>query len=269
MNIKIFTLLSLIALSTPGHAYTIDGNWNDWVTLSGQGSDSDWIPIDSSVKYTIEDQDTSYLNPGYGGQDYDAEAIYVNRDSTDIYVAVITGRDPNASGWRWGDIALDFGNDGVFEYGLVTLGDSGQHSSSGIGDSGNFYQVNDWNVGIWDAPRQNNPSPTTAYALQHPTSILAGNLLGAGEFAYSAINGPVGSLGGDHFFMEARIPLALINPALLNQAFTAHWTMGCANDWIQVDPVPPGNVPEPGLPLLLLAGITGMITSRRKNTSHP
>ncbi len=263
MNTKIFTLISLMTISSVSQAYTIDGDWSDWIAPSGSGSASDWTPIDSSVKYEVEDQNSYYLNPGYGGQDYDAEAIYVKRDSTDIYVAVITGRDPEADGWRWGDIALDFGNDGSFEYGLVTLGDAGQHSSSGIGDSGDFYQVSDWNVGIWDGPDQYNPTPATEYALQHPTSILAGNLSGAGEFAWSAMTGPVGSLGGNHFFMEARIPLNLINPALLTQAFTAHWTMGCANDWIQVDPVP-ANVPEPGLPMLLLAGIAGMLMSNRK-----
>lgn len=264
MNNKCFALLFYLSFSSAVQAYTIDGNWNDWISPSGQGSSTDWTPINSNVKYNVEDQNSSYLNPGYGGQAYDAEAIYVERGSSDIYVAVITGRDPNANGWRWGDIALDFGNDGNFEYGLVTIGDEGQHQSSGIGDSGDFYQVSDWNVGIWDAPNDYNPNPTSNYAKRHPTSVLAGSLLGSGEFAYSTMNGPIGSLGGNHFFMEARIPLNLINPALLSQAVTAHWTMGCANDWIQVDPVP-ANVPEPGLPVLLFAGIVGMLLTSRKS----
>ncbi len=195
---KTLKLFFLLSLSSAVQAYTIDGNWNDWINLSGAGSASDWTPIDSSVKYEVEDQNTSYLNPGYGGQAYDAEAMYVKRDNSNIYVAVITGRDPNASGWRWGDIAPDFGNDGSFEYGLVTICDAGQHQSSGIGNSGDFYRVSDWNVGIWDAPNQYNANPTTQYALQHPTSVLAGTLLGSGGFAYSTMTGPVGELGGQH-----------------------------------------------------------------------
>ncbi len=255
-NILLATLM--LTLSTGAEAIIIDGNWSDWITPSGTGSAADWIPNDGSVKYAVDDQDTRYLNPGYGGQDYDAEAIYVKASGSAIHVAVITGRDPNKTQYPWGDIALDFGNDGSFEYGLVTIG-------SGIGSAGEVYGVDAWNVGIWDAPKVHNTNPTTEYAKEHPTSIQAGTKLGEGEFAFSKMTGNMGELGGNHWFMEALIPVSFLDSNLLTQPFTAHWTMGCANDWIQVDPLI--HVPEPVTLSLFGMGLLGLFGVRRKKFS--
>jgi len=254
-----------LAISGGAQAINIDGDWTDWIT-PGAGAASDWTPNDGAVKYDVNDQtggSGAYLNPGYGGQAYDAEAIYVKVSGSAIHVAVITGRDPNATGWRWGDIALDFGNDGSFEYGMIARSDAGQHSSSGIGLAGEVYQVDAWNVGIWDAPSDHSPNPTTDYANEHPTSVMTGTKLGEGEFAFSAMTGDVGALGGQHWFMEALIPVGFLDESLLSQPFTAHWTMGCANDWIQVDPLIAA-VPEPVSLSLFGLGLLGLFRGRRK-----
>lgn len=254
----------MLCLSS-AQAITIDGDWSDWIAPSGDGSASDWLPIDPSIKYTVEDQHTNYLDPGYGGQYYDAEAIYVDASPAGIAVAVFTGRNPKY-GYPWGDIALDFGLDGSFEYGLVTWGSEGEDTwggrkGKGIGNPGDVYRVDDWLLGIWDNPDQHNENPGTPYAKAHPTAVASGTRLGQGEFAYSEVSGLLGELGGNHWFMEGFIPASLIDPQYHDQPFLAHWTMGCANDWIQVDPVI-NSVPEasalwlfgPGLGLAALLG---------------
>ncbi|RMG34439.1 MAG: PEP-CTERM sorting domain-containing protein [Gammaproteobacteria bacterium] len=266
MNRYLITPALLLCLS-PAQAITIDGDWSDWINPSGNGQADDWNPIDPSLKYQVEDQSTNYLDPGYGGQVYDAEAIYVDASPDGIAVAVFTGRNPKY-GYPWGDIALDFGMDGTFEYGLVTWGyegyatrDNQHHRGEGIGSPGDVYRVDDWLLGIWDAPDDHNDNPTSDYAKAHPTAVKSGTLLGSGQFAYSKVTGPLGELGGDHWFMEGLIPASLIDPQFQDQAFLAHWTMGCANDWIQVDPVI-NSVPEasalwligPGLGLAALVG---------------
>ncbi len=257
MKNKIILATGLL-LSLSAQAAVIDGDWRDWIAPSGSGSADDWQPVVAGTKYAVEDQAgglATYLDPGYGGQAYDAEAIYVATTGTAIQVAVITGKAPDNT-YPWGDIAIDFGNDGVFEYALVTRGDAW-----GIGNAGEVYAASDWNLGLWSAPGVYDPSPDSDYARRHPTSVADGELLGDGAFAWSKMDVPVGTLGGDHWFMEASIPLNLLDASLFSQPFTAHWTMGCANDWIEVDPV---LVPEPLTGGLLGLGLLGLMGLSRR-----
>lgn len=267
------TLLAGCLFVAAGHANAfsiiVDSDLNDWLAAAPTGtSAADWTPLDGQgIKYFVEDQTGSngFLDPGWGGQPYDAEAIYVQRSSTHINIAVVTGRAPGAGGYAAGDIAIDFGLDGVFDYGVVTLGDS-----TGIGSAGDLFDVSAWNYGLWTAPGVQGDATTTPFGLAHPTTVNSGNKLGAVALSYSAFeyNGTTGlGLGeygdaGQHYVIETSIALSLLDPTMSSEAFLVHWTMACANDFVEVDP--PGALPSPTSLLLVLAGILGVGARRRQ-----
>lgn len=271
MSIRSTLACCLLLATGPAAALSInvDSDLKDWLAGAPSGSSAtDWEPItDPSIKYSIEDQTgtNTHLDPGWGGQDYDAEAIYVERSATHINIAVVTGRAPGASGYAAGDIAIDFGLDGIFEYGLVTLSDS-----TGIGNAGELYRVSEWNLGLWTAPGVTGDASTTAFGRAHPTSVKTGTKVGDAalsyaEFKYNGVSGlGLGAYGdaGKHYVIEASIALNLIDPTLSSEAFLVHWTMACANDIVEVDP--PGNVPTPAPLLLVLAGLVGLLRRRAK-----
>lgn len=258
----LLSALSLSALLSQNALATTINNFSDWGI-----STSDLSSSTAGVQFTTEDQHGSYLDPGYGGQNYDAEGIYTTWDNDYLYVGVMTGRAQNGTGWTAGDIAFDLGSDGSFEYGLVT---SSQTSSNpdGIGSPGDFYSVTDWNYGLWTSPKHTGTA-MNGYKLAHPTSIKAGNKDGdASAFSYSSIGTGYGAWPGDtHYFISAAIDLDLFggSSALLDNGFSAHWTANCNNDWIQQDV---SAVPEPSVLWLFSIGAIGLLASgisRRKS----
>ncbi len=272
-------LLFLPVFSVSAVPFTVDADLNDWIN-SPQGQATDWNPYKPNVFYQEEDQAGGHLNPGGGGQPYDAEAIYVAVASNQLLVAVVTGRQPEVTDWPAGDIAIDFGNDGTFEYGIVAYGDGGKSYAGsylngykgGIGDAGDFYRVNEWNYGIWKGDGktdyQTDPALMSVYKKAHPTTVKSGVKLDEVmlEYKKATFDGDdiakLGQWGGEHYVIEAAIPLDLFDPALLGQKFTVHWTMACANDWIETDPA---TVPEPPVAFLIAAGLMGMWRAKSGN----
>jgi hypothetical protein len=255
--------LSLSALIPQAALATTINTFSDWGI-----STSDLSSSTASVQSTVEDQHGSYLNPGYGGQAYDAEAIYTTWDSDYLYIGIMTGRAQDAGGWTAGDISFDLGSDGSFEYGLVTSDATSSHPD-GIGAPGDFYDVTDWNYGIWTAPGVHNETDITPYKVAHPTSIKAGTKTGnATSFSYSDGFTGYGAWNSDtHYFISAAIDLDLFggSSALLDDGFSAHWTANCNNDWIQQDVAA---VPEPSVLWLFSIGFIGLLSSgisRRKS----
>lgn len=271
-------MASLLAVfnTTAQAGMIVDGDLKDWLS-SPTGSSSDWTPTDANVKYTVEDQSgieqNGYLSPGYGGQAYDAEAIYLKRDTDFFYVAVVTGLSPNTIDYPAGDLAFDFGNDGSYEYGVVVKSDSQNTNiysaqNGGIGSQGEAYKVDKWNVGLW---ADNGDYVGISQGTQtHPTTVNSGTKLGDVELAYkqalydgSTLLTQLGNFGGNHYVIEAKIPVFLFAATDLAKAFTVHWAMGCANDAIAVDPNP-NAVPTPTTLPLLAMGLALVIGFRRE-----
>lgn len=98
---------------------TVDGNLSDWgLNWSDSDNSNDWTPTPNmGISYTVEDYTggnnrNGQVNPGYGGQAYDAEALYVTWDANNLYIALVTGHSPTTpdsnGDFGPGDFALAF-----------------------------------------------------------------------------------------------------------------------------------------------------------------
>ena len=116
-------------------AFTIDGNLNDWGI-----NHTTWAPS-AGIHATVEDQTGSgsfFLAPGWGGQAYDAEALYAQILGNTLYIALATGhnpttaQNPGANSYGAGDFAIDFGKNGSYEVGINVI-------TGGFGVAGGVY----------------------------------------------------------------------------------------------------------------------------------
>jgi hypothetical protein len=263
-------LLTSAALSRAA-PIVADGNMADWGIVAN-GTAADWTPTaNAGILYVVEDQSNAnngYLSPGYGGQAYDAEAMYLTwnkkaDNQTYLYLGLVTGHDPNKvtqnGVYGAGDFAIDFGRNGTWDFGVLTKNRTPALQAGKVVSTNNA----DWAKGLWSAPgvlaNAQNPSP-------YVTHVNAGTDVGNAIVTWRPIVGAMGTLGGSHWFYEAEIPVSAFgnfwsgdNPA---QSFDVQWTMDCANDIITLDP--PATVPEPGSPALVLLGAGLLVGLRRR-----
>lgn len=261
--------------SAGAQAIVIDGKLFDWGVQKNIGA-AGWTPTanntitpNKNIQFTIEDWDRSskngYLDPGYGGQDYDAEALYALIEGNTLFIALATGHNPKTGNlpkqniFGAGDFAIDFGKNGSYELGINI-----KPAWDTFGVAGGVYKDVTWDLGIW------NDNTKTGYVKsEHPTSMRAGTQIGKvnslfiseGEIGYGRWSEDV------HYFYEMSVSLDLLHAAGWNRedAFNIHWTQNCANDDIIVDP--PAGVPEPGTLALLPLGLLGLIALRRRKAA--
>ena len=105
---------------TAADGYLINGLLDDWgVTPFVQ-----WAPASSSVSWIEEDNyGSAHPDFPYGGEIYDAEALYCDLLGGMSYVALVTSY-PN-TGYAYtmpGDLGIDLDRNGVYEYGLKLTG---------------------------------------------------------------------------------------------------------------------------------------------------
>lgn len=250
--------LTSVAASS-AHAYTIDGMFSDW------GIHHTTLVSSTAREQVQEDQHDNFLNPGYGGQRYDAEAIYLDWDATYFYVGVLTGlpsnntHNPSGNSYGPGDIIFDFNysEDDNPEFALKL------RNAGGL-TKGKLYAPGTWEYGIWSAPgvlaNGSNPS-TDIVGIKTGTEVANTTLVYNNTYTTG-----LGQWTSDkHYFIEARIPLSAFGGHWAGtgprEALNVHWSALCANDIIVVDPAP---VSEPGVAGLLGLALGSIAVVRRK-----
>lgn len=228
--------LLLLGSASCANAYVVDGNVSDWgVDLTPNAAKSIHYldtntPTGAGVSYVTEDNashltSSIYVGPGWStGNTYDAEAMYLDNDNLNVYLAIVTGLPQFGAQYPAGDIFFDTG-----KY---------QDPSSPFYDPKKFtYGINIatsklYNVSSWQS--------VAIFTDANPWAIGSGVFLGDVPFVYS----------GDqktHHVLEASVPLNLLG-LQDGDSLWAHWTMQCGNDVLNlkrdvvVTPEPPSVV---------------------------
>jgi len=163
-NTTILAITTLLVMAMPAAAYTIDGYIDDWgVNPTNDPANSDRLNGSSLIpapgisyaipngnadrSYGVSGSNISNINNSTCPEWCDIEAMYVDHNSTHILVMIITSMPKTGMNWRSdhvqpGDLAFDFNDDGVFEYGVKIV----KNDDSGFGNVGEIYSNPTWAV---------------------------------------------------------------------------------------------------------------------------
>ncbi len=222
-----------------------------------------------------------YVDPGWGGQAFDAEYLYYKVEGNFLYLGLQTGFDlidgvqTFSSKQYWaGDLALSFDGNAItgpanpttmansyefgIDFGLKTADynslnvDAVKNSVDGQGvgkDMAGIYRVNDgqWNTNMVNS-FENDSSP---FAMDQRWDGT-----GANPFLAELLLNEAGT-DGTSFYRYVAFDLTTLGLASLdNIAMDAHWTMSCGND--NINGQASFSAPEPSGLILVAMGLIGM-----------
>jgi len=240
--------------------------------------DSNWTDITVGSGEDVSDNSGSNVkvNPGWGGQAFDAEYLLYKIDGDKLSIGLQTGFDildghqghTDNRDYYAGDIALSFnGLDGsaleyefAIDFGNVTMswGDNPDkaygYDPENVGlvdgnqDLKGIYEVAEWNNDIYF-------DESSPFAMD--------------EGEYKQDISLVGNQVGNSYYQIATFNISnLLSSSYDITRIDAQWTMSCGNDAVygKTD-IPPTSVPEPSSIALLSTGLIGLfggLNARRK-----
>jgi hypothetical protein len=246
---KLVITLGILLLPGVVNAGLIDdGTWAGWSVLATEDQEGNF----------------NYVDPGYGGQRFDAEYLLYKLEGNILSIGLQTGFDIvdghqlyGGKNYWAGDIALSFdgvvlGSAGTYEYaldfGLGQCGwsnngnaDCGQLNEEGLNNSAGVYAVTSWNNNVYSGHHQSDP-----FAMISASAT------------YDLLSNDAGQIA-DHYYRQMSFDLSALGLTAID-GFDAHWTMSCGNDAIDGSV----SVPEPSSMLLLALGLIGLSMSRRR-----
>ena len=199
-----------------------------------------------------------YVDPGYGGQDFDAEYLFYKLEGSVLSIGIQAGFDLIDGKVRYkrknyyaGDLALSFDNDAsnyeyAVDFGLLTKDYYGQTKVEADGngdgiDAAGLYSVSSWNNDIIY-------SASAPFAMDGGTFIKGLESNTAGQDGVSYFRTVSFDLAGLGFGSQLELD--------------AHWTMSCGNDVLEGHVS--AEVPEPSTIPMLGLGVLALAALRRK-----
>ena len=273
MKTKTIGILSLIAvmlvamMTVPAMAYTIDGDLSDWgVAPSGYSMDDGWKPVPlADIVYVVENW---YKGPNPGNhpgiEQCDIEAMYVDQDSGNIYLAIITSMPPAGIKYNcWigkeillipGDLSLTIDGE---EYGVKLTQARGHVEIA----EGYEYDLVDAGIGtIFQSPAWVSPCPSAcAQDLTEVRNIGSGNSRGTAVVAYEPYTGAWSwDNGAANYVIEMKVPKTALGISSNGYADLLA-TESCANDVISIENFHYSEIPEFATIALPAASILGLL----------
>ncbi|MCB1196050.1 hypothetical protein KDK77_07680 [bacterium] len=282
MRIKtIMVLIVNIFVCSASMAYQVDGSLAEW----GVDPGIDWIP-NTSVYYWEEDSvnyaNSGYVGPGYGGQPFDAEALYAAIEDSKLYISMVIGMPPQgsypiwtqggspdtgAAYWYPGDLGIDVNGDGMYDFGIELTGHSDNTLNGQPGNGqytydpskvGNIYYVtnsNGWNTGL-----ANFGSLPTELNYRNSSSLI---LVGNTSVFYVQDDTP------EHYIVETSFDISFLT-FTATEDIMLHWAMTCGNDLADLM-IPLGDIPfnppsvvaEPASFVLICVALWGFFITKR------
>lgn len=263
-NTMVIIIASLLVMVMPAAAYTIDGCIDDW-NINPQNDSSHRLIDDSfvpdpvgTIDYVIENDNADWaLGAVQGNMDNftglewcDIEAMYVDDNSTHIFVLIITSMPKLGKNWgsdhiQPGDLALDFDDGSGFEYGVKIV--ENDPEDGGFGEVGAIYLNPEWDVLDPGTDRTDIVSIVDGEKVGQAEIIYTGN----GGTEAGVPDGPESNLPWDTFgttryswLNNPPIPNEVIEIAIPKSALTLQQTTGniqssitCGNGVIKLESV--------------------------------